>query len=99
LRHGIRLSGPQLGRPNSDPDLVAEEKRQFLDDQRRPIAVEAKFGEGKRRYGLGLIREKLAPAHGSTLAINILVMNLEKLLVLLFVFSHVGSIFSGLGDR
>ena len=79
---------------------MAEEKRQFLDDQWRPIAVEAKFGEGKRRYGLGLIREKLAPAHGSTLAINFLVMNLEKLLlVLLFVFSHVGSIFSGLGDR
>jgi hypothetical protein len=78
---------------------VAEEKRQFLDDQWRPIAVEATFGEGKRRYRLGLIREKLAPAHGSTLAINILVMNLEKLLVLLFVFSHVGSIFSGLGDR
>ena len=27
-----RLSGPRLGRPKSDPDLVAEEKRQFIDD-------------------------------------------------------------------
>jgi len=37
---------------------VAEEKRQFLDDQRQRNAVEGKFGQGKRRYGLGLIREK-----------------------------------------
>jgi hypothetical protein len=26
-RHKIRLNAPQLGRPKSDPDLVAEEKR------------------------------------------------------------------------
>jgi hypothetical protein len=35
---------------------------------------------------LGLIREKLAITQGSTIALNILVMNLEKLLELLFVF-------------
>jgi hypothetical protein len=34
---------------------------------------------------LGLIREKLALTQGSTIAINILVMNLAKLLALLFV--------------
>jgi len=59
-RHKIRLSGPRLGRPKSDPDLVAEEKRQFIDDQRRRNAFEGRFGPGKRRFGLGLIREKLA---------------------------------------
>jgi len=32
LWHGIRLSGPRLGRPKSDPELLAEERRQFLDD-------------------------------------------------------------------
>ena len=84
-RHKIRLSGPRLGRPKSDPDLVAEEKRQFIDDQRRRNAVEGKFGQGKRRFGLGLICEKLALTQGSTIAMNILVMNLEKLLELLFV--------------
>ena len=86
LRHGIRLSGPRLGRPKSDPELSAEEKRQFPDDQRQRNAVEGKIGQGKRRFGLGLIREKLAVTQGSTIALNILVMNLEKLLELLFVF-------------
>jgi transposase, IS5 family len=84
-RHGIRLSGPRLGRPQSDPQLLAEEKNQFVDDQRRRNAVEGKIGQGKRRYGLDLIREKLATTQGSAIALNVLVMNLEKLLELLFV--------------
>jgi len=84
-RHGIRLSGPRLGRPKNDSELVAAEKQQYLDDQRQRNAVEGKIGEGKRRYGLGLIREKLALTQGSTIAINVLVMNLQKLLELLFV--------------
>jgi hypothetical protein len=84
-RHGIRLSGPRLGRPKSDPQLLAEEKKQFLDDQRQRNAVEGKIGQGKRRYGLGLIREKLATTQGSAIALNVLVMNLDKLLELLFV--------------
>ena len=83
--HKIRLSGPRLGRPKSDPDLVAEEKRQFIDEQRRRNAFEGRFGPGKSRFGLGLIREKLALTQGSTIAMNILVMNIEKLLELLFV--------------
>ena len=84
-RHGIRLSGPRLGRPKNDPELVAAEKRQFIDDQRQRNAVEGKIGQGKRRFGLGLICEKLPATQGSTIALNVLVMNLEKLLELLFV--------------
>ena len=84
-RHGIRLSGPRLGRPKNDPELVAAEKQQFIDDQRQRNAVEGKIGQGKRRFGLGLIREKLSATQGSTIALNVLVMNLEKLLELLFV--------------
>jgi hypothetical protein len=88
------LSGPRLGRPKNDPELVAAEKRQFIDDQRQRNAVVAegfceavgKIGQGKRRFGLGLIREKLPATQGSTIALNVLVMNLEKLLELLFVF-------------
>jgi transposase, IS5 family len=64
LRHGIHLSGPRLGRPKSDSELLAEEKRQFLDDQRQRNAVEGKIGQGKRRFGLGLIREKFAVTQG-----------------------------------
>jgi hypothetical protein len=85
-RHGIRLSGPRLGRPKIDPEMVAAEKQQFIDDQRQRNAVEGKIGQGKRRFGLGLIREKLSATQGSTIALNVLVMNLEKLLELLFVF-------------
>jgi hypothetical protein len=84
-RHGIRLSGPRLGRPKNDPELVAAEKQQFIDDQRQRNAVEGKIGEAKRRYGLGLIREKLSVTQGSTIAMNVLVMNLQKLLELLFI--------------
>lgn len=46
LRHGIRLSGPRLGRPKIDPKLLAEEKKQFLVDQRQRYAVEGKIGQG-----------------------------------------------------
>lgn len=65
--------------------MLAEEKKQFVDDQRRRNAVEGKIGQGKRRYGLDLIREKLPTTQGSAIALNVLVMNLEKLLELLFV--------------
>ena len=60
LGHHIRLRGPRLGRPKSDPELLTEEKHQYLDDQHQRNAVEGKIGQGKRRFGLGLIREKLA---------------------------------------
>jgi len=84
-RHGIRLSGPRFGRPKSDPQLLAEEKKQFFGYQRQRNAVEGKIGQGKRRYGLDLIGEKLATTQGSAIALNVLVMNLDKLLELLFV--------------
>ncbi|MBE9171897.1 transposase [Cyanobium sp. LEGE 06143] len=63
--------------------MRAEEKKQFLDDQRQRNAVEGKLGQGKRRYGLDLIREKLARTQGSAIALNVFVMNLEKLFELL----------------
>jgi IS5 family transposase len=65
---------------------VAAERRQFVDDQRLRNAVEGKIGQGKRRYGLGLIREKLPAKQGSSIAMNFLVMNLQKLLELFCLF-------------
>lgn len=84
-RRRIRLSGPRLGRPKNDPELVAAENQQLIDDQRQRNAVEGKIGQGKRGFGLGLIREKLAVTQGSPIALNVLVVNLEKLLELLLV--------------
>ena len=43
-RHSIRLSGPRVGRPKSDPELIAAEKKQLNDDQRKRNAVEGKIG-------------------------------------------------------
>ena len=65
--------------------MVAGEKQQFIDDQRHRNAVEGKIGQGKRRFGQGLIREKLPATMDSSITLNFLVMNLEKLLELLFV--------------
>ncbi len=47
-------------------------------------AVEDKFGEAKRNYGLGLIRARLRQTSETVIAMQLLVMNLEKRLRLLF---------------
>jgi hypothetical protein len=77
-RHGIRLSGPRLGRPKRVVDPA--ERKLMREDELERNAVEGKFGQGKRRYGLGLVRAKLAETSGSMIGMAILVMNLEKLL-------------------
>jgi hypothetical protein len=47
--------------------------------------VEDKISPGKRRLGLGLIQEKLAVTQNWSIAMNASVMNLQKLLEILFV--------------
>ena len=67
---------------------MAAEKQQFIDDQKQRNAVVAegfcaavgKIGQGKRRYGLALILEKLPVTQGASIAMNILVMNLQNAL-------------------
>lgn len=80
--HGIRLSGPKLGRPSKQVD-PSQKKQEQLDMGERN-AVEGKFGEGKRTYGLGLIRTRLRQTSETVIALQLLVMNLEKRLRLLF---------------
>ena len=41
-------------------------------------AVESKFGEGKRSYGLGLIRTKLKETSETSIHLTFMVMNIEK---------------------
>lgn len=49
--------------------------------------IEGKFGEGKRFYGLGLLMTRLEESCETVIALQLLVMNLErKLRVLLVVF-------------
>ncbi len=83
--HGIRLSGPRLGRPLAKSLMKkAEKKIERLDAQERN-AVEGKFGEGKRKYGLSRIYAKLKETAESVIFLQFLVMNLERRLRVLFV--------------
>lgn len=84
-KHGIRLSGPPLGRPTADKELLKEQYRQERYDTSIRNAVEGKFGEAKRTYGLNRIMARLGESIKTAVALQILVMNLEyRLRILLF---------------
>ena len=74
-RRGIKMSGSRLGK-----SLETEKENASIRN-----AIEGKFGEGKRKYGLGRIMAKLENTSTTVIAVIILVMNLEKRLRLLFV--------------
>ncbi|MEM6254866.1 MAG: IS5 family transposase [Cyanobacteria bacterium P01_D01_bin.156] len=84
-QQGIRLSGPPLGRPSLDEASQELRRQQAQDDEGVRNAVEGKFGQGKRRFGLGRVMAKLAQTAETMIAITCLVMNLEKRLRRLIV--------------
>ena len=75
---GIRMSGPGLGRPKKN--VTKEEKKQGREDEKIRSRIEGKFGEGKRRYGLNLIKTKLKETSETKVAIAILAMNLMTII-------------------
>ncbi len=74
-QHGIRMSGPPLGR--RPQNISAEEKKQTVADEAIRNMVEGKFGQGKRRFGLGRVMAKLAGTSAAQISLSFLVMNLE----------------------
>jgi hypothetical protein len=89
-KNGIRFSGPPLGRPSKDEKVLKEQLRQERKDTGTRNAVEGKFGEGKRFYGLDLIMAHLPETSETVIAMQLLVMNLGKRLrLLLFNFLKV----------
>jgi hypothetical protein len=72
---GIRISGPPLGRPPAN--VSKSKKRQALEDERIRNAIEGKFGQGKRRFGLNRVMAKLDNTSSTVIAITFLVMNLS----------------------
>lgn len=78
---GIRMSGPPLGRPARDQ---AEKKKQAQIDACKRNEIEGKFGTGKRHHGLDLIQARLKETSESVIALQFLVLNLERRLRLLF---------------
>lgn len=75
---GIRMSGPPLGRPPKH--VSAADKKQAAADEAIRNTVEGKFGQGKRRFGLGRVMAKLAGTATAQISLSFLVMNLEQAL-------------------
>ena len=84
---GIRLSGPALGgggKAIESSELESKSRRQVAyQDEIDRIAIEGKFGQGKRRFSLGHIMTKLADTSETAISISFIVMNLERILSLL----------------
>ena len=83
-KHGIRLSGPRLGRP-------AKETKQGMlaqgrEDAARRNAVEGKIGEGKTCYGLDRVMARLQGSSETVIAMSFLCMNISRRLR---VLSHL----------
>lgn len=82
--HGIRLSGPPLGRPAKETEANKEQLKALKDQQRQDErdrqAIEGKFGQGKRRFTLSRIMAKLAETSEAVIMVSFIVMNLEKIL-------------------
>jgi IS5 family transposase len=80
--HGIRLSGPRLGRhpKETDRNLLKQER---VDASGRN-AIEGKFGEGKTKYGLNRIMARLKDSSETVIAMSFLCMNINRKLRVLF---------------
>src|SRR5699024_7031078 len=77
---GSRMSGPKLGRPSKNEQVNVAQKRVERQDASERNAIEGKFGEGKRTYGLGLISACLQNTSETAISISFLMMNIGKIL-------------------
>lgn len=85
--HGIRLSGPTLGRPKKDSSV--DKRIEYIDSVDR-IEVERAFSLAKRSFGLGLITTKLESTTRSSIVLSIIAMNVEKLSKLFYAIFAIG---------
>ena len=76
--HGIRLSGPALGKPPKDQKLSRQLKKQEYQDGCDRNIVEGVFGTGKTAYGLGRISVRLEQTSRCVIGVALLLMNLMK---------------------
>ena len=75
--HGIRLSGPKLGRPSIT--IAQTDKKQEYQDNTDRIEIEHTFSLCKRCYGMGLIVTKLKETQLTSIALSVFVTNLFKI--------------------
>ena len=91
--HGIRISGPRLGRPPNDPSLRQQQRRLEREESGERSAIECTFGVGKRRYSLGCIMTRLKHTSEVSAHVSVLTMNLFRRLRLFLLFLR--RVFSG----
>ncbi len=73
-QHGIRLSGPPLGRRKAGESDAKVQRQIYLDSCERN-AIEGRNGNAKRRWGLDRIMSKLAETAEAEAILNIIAMN------------------------
>ena len=89
--HGIRISGPALGRPRKGE---VRNKIQDYKDECERVEVERRFSLAKRKCGMGLVTAKLQETVAHVLAMSVLVLNLRKIqCALLRFFAQLWNIF------
>lgn len=77
---GIEIYGKPLGRPPAKTKQTAAQKYRKRKIAARRNHIEAKFGQGKRGYGLNNIQARLSETSESWINAILFVMNLTKLL-------------------
>lgn len=89
--HGIRLSGPALGRPRKGE---TRDKAQDYRDECQRVEVERRFSLAKRKCGMGLVTAKLRETAAHVIAMSVLVLNLRKIqYALLHLLTYLLAIF------
>ena len=76
--HGIRISGPKLGRPKKEDTQKQSDKRIAYKDNTDRIGVERFFSLGKRCNGMGLITTRLEETSVTVISLSVLVTNLFR---------------------
>lgn len=74
--HGIRLSGPKLGRPSATAKV---DKKQEYQDNTDRIKVEHTFSLSKRYYGMRCITTKLEETRLTSIALSVFMTNLFRI--------------------
>lgn len=83
--HGIRLSGPRLGRPAKD---ASRDRKTEAQDHRERIIIESRNGIAKRRFGLDLIMAVLPGTALTEGALQVLCMNTRIRLLWRLLFAQ-----------
>ena len=76
-KHGIRLSGPKLGRPSKE--TTETDKQIEYQDNTDRIEVERRFSLTKRCYGMGKIVTRLEDTQLTSIALSVFVANIVRM--------------------